>query len=67
MKDGLGTTSWINSAPSITAVITSPGMPSAMSMMSAPPSVALFEDSGATMPSAMPVPNFSGVLEAFLA
>ena len=46
----------------MTAVVTSPGMPSAIMVISAPPSVALFEDSGATMPSAMPVPNFFRVL-----
>ena len=60
-------TSWIKSAPSITAVVTSPGMPKAIIMISAPPSTALLELSGAMMPSAMPVPNFSGCLEAFLA
>ena len=49
------------------AAVTSPGMPSAIMVISAPPSTALFELSGAMMPSGVPLPNSSGVLEAFLA
>ena len=53
--------------PSMTAVVTSPGMPSAIRTISAPPSTALLELSGAMMPSGVPVPNFSGVFDAFFA
>ena len=67
MNVGLGMTSWIRSAPSMIAVTMSPGMPSAIIMIKAPPAVALLADSEATTPSAIPVPNFSGVLDAFLA
>ncbi len=49
------------------AVTTSPGMPSAIMVISAPPSVALLDDSGATIPSGTPLPNFSGRREVFFA
>ena len=67
MKVGLGAMLWINNAPSITAVTMSPGIPSAIIVIRAPPSVALLEDSGAMIPSGVPVPNFSGCLDAFFA
>ena len=67
MKVGLGMTSWIRSAPSMIAVTMSPGMPSAIIMISAPPAVALLAASDGTIPSATPVPNISGVFDAFLA
>ncbi len=54
-------------APSMTAVTASPGMPNAMMVISEPPTLALLEASEAMMPSGWPVPNFSGVLENFLA
>ena len=54
-------------APSMTAVTASPGMPNAMMVTSEPPTLALLEASEAMMPSGWPVPNFSGVLENFLA
>ena len=44
-----------------------PGMESVSSGMSAPPMVALFAVSEATTPSMMPVPNFSGCFDEFLA
>ena len=54
-------------APSITAVTASPGMPNAMMVISEPETLALLEASEAMMPSGWPLPNFSGVLENFLA
>jgi len=42
-------------------------MPNAIIVISAPPAVALLADSGAMIPLAWPVPNFSGVGEDFLA
>ena len=41
----------------ITAVTASPGMPSVSIGMYAPPTAALFADSGATMPSYAPSPK----------
>ena len=49
------------------AAVTSPGMPSAISGVRAPPSTALLEVSGAITPSSTPVPNASGVGDAFFA
>ena len=40
-----------------TAVIVSPGMPSVIIGISAPPTQALLEASGPVMPSGTPVPN----------
>ena len=54
-------------APKSTAPITLPGTPSAISGISAPPTVALFAASEATMPSSLPLPNCSGVFDARLA
>ena len=54
-------------APSMTAVTASPGMPNAMMVISEPLTLALLEASEAMMPSGCPLPNFSGVLENFLA
>ena len=54
-------------APSMTAVTASPGMPNAMMVISEPLTLALLEASEAMMPSGWPLPNFSGVLENFLA
>ncbi len=65
MNVGPGTMSWIRSAPSMIAAVTSPGMPSDISGVSAPPSTALFEVSGAITPSGLPVPKVSGSFEAF--
>ena len=67
MNVGLGMTSWISSAPSMMAVTMSPGMPSAIMVMSAPPAVALLAASGAMMPSGVPVPKSCGRFDAFLA
>ena len=66
MKVGPGTTLWISSAPSIMAVTMSPGMPSAIMVMSAPPAVPLLAASEAMTPSGIPVPYFSGCFDAFL-
>ena len=43
----------------------SPGMPSAIIVMSAPPAVALLAASEAITPSGAPLPKRSGVGEAF--
>ena len=67
MKSGPDWMPWIVIAPSITAVTASPGMPKAMMVTSEPPTLALFEDSEAMMPSGVPVPNRSGCLENFFA
>ena len=67
MNSGPGWMPWMVSAPIITAVTASPGMPKAMIIISEPATLALLEASEATMPSGMPVPNFSGRLENFLA
>ena len=55
------------SAPNITAALAEPGIPKANSGISEPPTMELFAHSDAITPSGMPVPNFSGCLEAFLA
>ena len=47
--------------------MTLPGMPSAISGISAPPTVALLAASEATMPEGEPLPNSSGRLERFFA
>ena len=65
MKVGPGTTLWIKSAPSMIAVTMSPGIPSAIMVISAPPAVPLLAASEAITPSGMPVPYFSGCFEAF--
>ena len=67
MKSGPDWMPWMVSAPSITAVTASPGMPNAMMVTSEPATLALFDASEAMMPSGMPVPNFSGRLENFFA
>ena len=51
----------------MTAVTESPGMPNAMMVTSEPPTLALFDDSEAMMPSGIPLPNFSGRREIFFA
>ena len=48
---GPGFRPWMYSAPMITAVTASPGMPSVIIGMYAPPTAALLADSGATRPS----------------
>ena len=58
---------WIIIAPIRNTSITLPGMPIASSGISAPPTVALFAASDATMPLGEPLPNSSGVRETFLA
>ena len=60
---GPGCKPWITKAPSNMASMTLPGIPSATSGTSAPPTVALLADSDAMIPSSHPVPNFSGCLE----
>ena len=58
---------WMISPPRKMAVTVLPGMPIVKSGISEPPMTALLAVSDAIMPSTMPVPNFSGYLEAFLA
>ena len=58
---------WIRNPPNIIAVTPSPGIPSTRSGIIAPPMVALFADSVATIPSGLPLPNFSGCLDMFFA
>ena len=58
---------WIINAPIRMASMTLPGMPMAINGIRAPPMVALLAASEATMPSSLPVPNFSGVLDMFFA
>ena len=53
------------SAPSMTAVVPEPGMPSANIGTIAPVAAALLAASGAATPSITPVPNFSGCFETF--
>ena len=60
MKSGPDWMPWMVSAPSMTAVTASPGMPKAMIVTSEPPTLALFDDSEAMMPSGVPVPKRSG-------
>ena len=67
MKSGPDWIPWIVSAPSITAVTASPGIPNAMIVTSEPPTLALFEASEAMMPSGTPLPNASGRFENFFA
>ena len=67
MNSGPDWMPWIVSAPSITAVTASPGMPNAMMVTSDPATFALFEASAAMMPSGVPVPKCSGCRENFLA
>ena len=67
MNSGPDWMPWIVSAPSITAVTASPGMPKAMIVTSEPPTLALLEDSEAMMPSGVPVPKRSGWREIFFA
>ena len=67
MNSGPGWMPWMAMAPSITAVTASPGIPNAMIVTSEPATFELLEASEAMMPSGIPVPNFSGCLENFLA
>ena len=67
MNSGPDWMPWMVSAPSITAVTASPGIPNAMMVTSDPPTFALFEDSEAITPSGMPVPKRSGCFENFFA
>lgn len=53
--------------PIITAITESPGMPSAMVVVSEPPSVALEAVSEAATPSIDPLPNISGCLDTLRA
>ena len=62
---GPGTMPWIISAPRISAITASPGMPRLMVGMKSPCTEEWVEASGQATPSIMPVPNFSGVLEIF--
>ena len=67
MNSGPDWMPWMVSAPSITAVTASPGMPKAMMVTSEPPTLALFDDSEAMMPSGVPLPKRSGWRESFFA
>ena len=67
MNSGPGWMPWMIMAPSITAVTASPGMPKAMIVTSDPATLALLAASEAMIPSGIPVPNFSGCRENFLA
>ena len=49
------------------AVVESPGIPSAAIGIMAPPMEALFATSGAQIPAGLPLPKESGSLEAFFA
>ena len=62
---GPGTMPWIISAPRISAITASPGMPRLMVGMKSPCTEEWVEASGQATPSIMPVPNFSGVFEIF--
>lgn len=62
---GPGLKPFIIKAPSKTAVTVSPGIPRVRRGTKVPPIQALFDDSEATRPSIIPVPNFSGCLELF--
>ena len=53
--------------PSRMAVVGDPGMPRVSMGSMEPVLAALFAASGASTPSTMPVPNFSGFLEKFFA
>jgi hypothetical protein len=64
---GPGWIEWIIKAPIRKTSMTEPGMPMEMRGTSAPPTVALFAVSDATMPSSEPLPNFSGSFETFFA
>ena len=61
---GPGMRPWTRNAPSIMAVMGSPGIPSVRTGIRAPPVTELLDDSEAMTPSIWPLPNFSGVLEA---
>ena len=49
------------------AAVMSPGMPSAIKGVSAPPSTALFDASGAMIPRGSPLPKLESFLAAFFA
>ena len=67
MNVGPGMILWIINAPNITAVTISPGIPSAIIIINAPPAVALLAASGAMTPSYSPFPKFDLLGEAFFA
>ena len=67
MNSGPDWMPWMVSAPSITAVTASPGMPKAMMVTSEPPTFELLAASEAMMPSGVPVPKRSGCFENFFA
>ena len=54
---------WISSAPRISAMTASPGMPRLMVGMKSTCVLECEDASGEATPAIMPVPNFSGVLE----
>ena len=66
-SSGPGAMPCTSRAPMRMAVIGSPGIPSVIMGMSAPPAMELFADSGAATPSTQPLPNCSGSLLAFWA
>ncbi|MNY53873.1 hypothetical protein D3C86_1896720 [compost metagenome] len=59
---GPGCTPWIMKAPSISAMVGLPGMPSRSVGMNAVCEAALLADSGPATPSTAPLPNRSGSL-----
>ena len=63
MSCGPGVMPWIISAPRMSAMTASPGMPSLMVGMKSTCVLECDEASGMATPAIMPVPNFSGVLE----
>ena len=65
--NGPGFNPYISIAPSTTAVIVSPGIPNTNAGIQAPPIAALFALVGAITPSSVPLPNFSGCFDVFLA
>src|SRR3954464_1767740 len=67
MNRGPGWMPWMVSAPSMTAVTASPGMPNAMMVTREPPTLELLAASEAMMPSGVPVPKRSGCDENFFA
>ena len=66
MNSGPGWMPWMVSAPIITAVTASPGMPKAMIIISEPATLALLEDSEAMMPSGNAGAEFLRPLGEFL-
>ncbi|MCY1550678.1 hypothetical protein D9M68_869480 [compost metagenome] len=60
---GPGWMPWISSAPRISAITASPGMPRLIVGIKSTCVLECDDASGEATPAIMPVPNFSGVLE----